>query len=221
MEGFPKQPIPQEKQAEENFLPEEKIKNISSLLAVSSTEKDRDRKLRQFAQQNNMAPEQLLREVNLYKVSNIREREKGEIRHFHRTSMDNLVNIIKIGRLLSKAKLKEINPDIQLPGGSASDNVMMTRDRFDAEGNLVRPGFEENEVVGASGKGALLVFKDSIMQDDTYDTTRLYPTIADLPLQEYCEVVLVDSEEDMEKVANLLIENSLTIPVVLKSSWER
>lgn len=221
MEGSPKPPVPQELRTEERELSDEVLSKIATVLSMSSTERDRDWKLKRYAQEHTMLPEKLLREVNAFKVSKIREREKGEVRHFHRTSLDGLVSIIKIGRLLSRSKLKELDSDIQLPGWSSSDNAMMTRDAFNSDGDLISQGFGENEVVGASGKGAILVFSDSVMQNETYDTTRFYPSVADLPIQEHCEVILVDSEQDREFVERLLSDYNFDIPVGIKSTWER
>ena len=89
----------------------------------------------------------MLKEIREYIKSVIREREKGDLRHFHRTSMENFEVIVETERLLSRSKLKEIRPDVVIPGRSASDDVMMTRDVYDSDGKLIRPGFDSHEVV--------------------------------------------------------------------------
>jgi len=177
--------------------------------------------LRQKAREKGITPEQIFREINQYMINRIKETEKGNIRHFHRTSIDKFRIIAEMGRLVSRSKLKEERPDVKLPGWSANDNVMMTRDIFDSKGNLIIPGVSDNEGVGASGTGATLVFREDIMDSDNYDAIGNYPTVSDLVLKDYCEVVLANSEENKAELEKILEEHNLSIPVFLKSAWSR
>ena len=59
---------------------------------------------------------------------------------------------------------------MKISAWSSSDNVMMTRDKFDSKGNLFSPGFSDNEVVGASGADVTLVFREDVMDSDNYDS---------------------------------------------------
>lgn len=212
----------QNRKEETKSLTTEEVKAAARELADPSlTEMRRKWTLKRLAHEKGISPEQLLREVNLYSVSEIQKHEKGELRHFHRTSVDNLISMIEMGRMLSRSKLRELRPDVQLPAWSSSDNVLMTRDQFDADGKLVLPGFHKGESYGASGNGVLMVFKDSVMQNETYNAVESYPSVSDLPIEDHCEVILVNSEEDRQRIEKALRDNSRSIPVMMKSEWER
>jgi len=207
-------------QDETPLFSEVELGDVSSQL-VTQSEFGRKIRLMQLAKEKSSTPEQILKEINQFKIARMKENEKGEKRHFHRTSIDSFKLIAEMGRMLSRSKLKKERPGIKLPGWSASDNVMLTRDGFDREGKLVTPGFSEGEVVGASGKGIIMVFTESIIDSENYDASSNYPTVSDLPVQEYCEVILANSEDDKKIVEQILAENNLSIPVSLKSHWTR
>lgn len=178
-------------------------------------------KIRQIAKQKNVERAQILQEIRNYAKSQIRERENGPLRHFHRTSMANFEIISDLGALMSRTELKKKKPNIKLLGWSASDDVMMTRDKYNVEGNLVKLGLSDDEVVGAIGAGVVLVFKDEIMNADDYDAIGQYPTMSNLPIQQYCEVILADSEETLHAIRSVLLKKNLHIPVALRSDWRR
>ena len=222
------------------FLPEDKqerntIENVStpvfsenelqslSMQLISASEFHKKIRLEQLAIEHQVTSEQILKELREYTKSKIRERERerGAIRHYHRTSIQNFEIIAEMGRLLSRSKLKQERPELEIPKWSSSDDVMMTRDKYDSDGNMVKPGFHSQEVVGASGAGVILVFKDEIMNNNDYDAIGQYPTISDLSLQKYCEVVLVNSPQECQQVQKILSSNKLHIPVSLKSRWIR
>jgi len=188
---------------------------------VTCSEFEKKIRIGQAAKQRGVRPEQILREVKEQAKRCIRSKEKGDLRHFHRTSLEKFRMIVEKGKMLSRSRLRQAVPEIQLTGFSARDDVMMTRDKFDAAGKMREPGFSDREVVGASGKGVILVFKESIMDRRDYDAVGLYPTISELPLAEYCEVVLADSSADCEAARRILADNKLNIPVELKSEWQR
>lgn len=201
-------------------LTENEIKGICQQF-LQYTESHKNIRLRQIAKEKQITPEKILEEVRLYSKTKIKEREKGELRHYHRTSIENFRKIAGLGKLLSRSKLRELDPDIKMPGWSSSDDVMMTRDHYDLGGNLTQPGFYEHEVVGASGGGVMLVFQDKIMNRADYDSTRQFPTISELPLEDSCEVILADSDSDKKEIEIILSSNHLNIPVVIKSNWSR
>lgn len=188
---------------------------------LSTTEYQKNIRLKQIGKQKNSSPEEILQEVRLYKKAQIKENENGKIRHFHRTNIDNFRVISEMGRLLSRSKLKKEKPDYKMSSWSSSDDVMMTRDKLDSKGRLVKPGFHEEEVIGASGSGVMLVFNDSIMDIENYDATSQFPTISDLPLEDNCETILVDTNSDKKLIQQVLSSNNLNIPVSLKSNWSR
>ncbi|MBN2087781.1 hypothetical protein JW758_05520 [Candidatus Peregrinibacteria bacterium] len=203
-----------------NVLSPNELRSLSMQI-LSATEVGKNIKIAQVAKQKSVSPEQILQEVRNYKKSAIRAAEKGNIRHFHRTSIESFRIIAEMKRLLSRTELKKERPDINLPKWSSSDDIMMTRDKFNSEGDMIEPGFHDQEVVGASGSGVTLVLKNNIMDRNDYDITRQYPTITDLPLQDYCEVILVDSSDQYHKIEKILSSNELNIPISLKSNWKR
>ena len=156
-------------QVEMSVWAEGELNNLSIRL---STESDFQKKisLKLTAREKGVTPEQLFTEINQYKINRIRDIEKGSIRHFHRTSIDSFEIIAEMGRLVSRSKLKKERPDMKISAWSSSDNVMMTRDKFDSKGNLFSPGFSDNEVVGASGADVTLVFREDVMDSDNYDS---------------------------------------------------
>ncbi|KKQ23483.1 MAG: hypothetical protein US35_C0004G0016 [Parcubacteria group bacterium GW2011_GWA2_37_10] len=40
-------------------------------------------------------------------------------------------------------------------------------------------------------------------------------------LKNYCEVILTDSEKSKAELKKILTEHKLSIPILLKSEWER
>lgn len=208
-------PSPEKK----SLLSPQELNNYAGKLSVVK-KYERRALLVYLAQQKSVPWEQIFKEINDYRIAQIKERELGNLRHFHRTSFAAFETILQDGSLLSRSKLKERHPDIELSAWSASDDVMMTRDAFDKEGNLYKPGFSENEVVGATGE-ITLVIKSAVMDLDDYDALGIYPTISELPLAEYCEVVLVSSEQDRATTQLKIQEAGFAVPVILKSQWER
>lgn len=192
---------------------------LIQLLQVSEFQKKI--RLKQLSKQKGISYNHILNKIRQYAKFKIRNREKWQIRHFHRTSMENFKTIAELGRLLSRSKLKEKKPNMIIPSWSSNNDVMMTRDKFDSNWIIVDEGFSENEVVWASGEGIMLVFNDKIMDKEDYDITWNYPTISDLSLQEYCEVILVNSQNEYEKVLKILSLNNLKINVCLKTTWKR
>ncbi|MDA3815438.1 MAG: hypothetical protein PF549_03655 [Patescibacteria group bacterium] len=203
-----------------SVLTEDELKNLSIQL-LSATEIGKKIRLKQLAKEKESVVEEILQELRMYKKTQIKNKEKGNIRHFHRTGIENFKIMAEMGKLISRSKLKKERPGHKMPSWSSSDDVMMTRDKFDSDGNMLEPGFYEKEVVGASDSGLILIFKESIMNQDNYDVTGHYPTVSELSLEEYCEFLLVNTEKDKILVQQILLSNNLNIPVFLKSDWKR
>ncbi len=177
-------------------------------------------KLKQISKQKKITIKQILKEIREYKKWIIKSNENWNIRHFHRTSIKNFELIAQMWKLLSRTKLKEKIPDMKLMW-SSSDDIMMTRDKFDWDWNITELGFYDKEVVWASWSWIIFVFKDSIMDKEDYDIIGFYPTISELSLQDYCEIILVDSLDDYNYVKEILSINNLDISVNIKSNWKR
>ncbi|MFH1712176.1 MAG: hypothetical protein ABH846_03000 [Patescibacteria group bacterium] len=200
-------------------IPDEELKRKVQTLSMELRRKPG--LIRRYAKEHSITQEQMLFEARDYAKEQIRSREKGNLRHFHITSFENFAHIAAEGALLSRTKLKERHPEIDIPAWSASDDVMMTRDVYNKEGKLVRPGISEHGI-GALKEDITFIFSSAIMDRDDYDGIDEYPTISELPLSQYCEAVLVAKPEDVEKTKKVLKENDLdAIPVLLKGDWSR
>ncbi len=174
-----------------------------------------------LAKQKKVSPERVRAELIAFTKSRIREREKGPLFHFHRTNLVNFRIIAGDGRLLSRTKVKELHPLLELPGWSASENVMLTRDRTNAEGRLIQPGFDPGQKVGTvGGGGATIVLRDSVMDTDGYDPIQAYPNVSDASLATHCEVVLADTAADAEEIRAILDAAGLQdLRVILAGEW--
>ena len=170
----------------------------------------------QVSKEKKVSKDDILKNLKELAKENIYFPEK--VTHYHRTSFENFKSILKMGKLLSRSNLKKLNPDIKIPNWSASDNVMMTRDIYNKDGQLREAGISAHKV-GASGGGVTLVFGEKIMSLDNYDAIGTYPTVSDASLAENCEAVLVESENNVSVIKDLLNSNNISIPVYIESEW--
>jgi len=213
-------PAPDQKpETESKRLSNEFLQSLTQNLS-SYSKFEKNLRLNQIAKAESLSPEEIIKQANEFLKTKVREDEKGELLHFHRTSLENLRTIAEMGRLLSRSKVKELRPDVKLSQWSASDNVMMTRDKYDKEGKLIIPGFSEHGV-GASGSSVTLVLKENIMDSDNYDMTNHYPTVADVNIQDYVKEILGQTPQDCEKIKEILKQNNLDLPVTLAETWKR
>jgi hypothetical protein len=189
--------------------------------AAHETEFRRALLIKQVAREKDIDPALVRRSLNLHLIEQMSDRERGDMRHYHRTSLENFEHIVERGALMSRTLLEEEGLDAKKGPWSSRDDVMMTRDKFDQEGNLVKPGFSNVESVGGVGKEVMFVFKDNIIDAADYDTTGPYPTISYLPLSEYCEAILVRSDKDVQRVKDHLVQHGLELPVESMHSWQR
>jgi len=179
----------------------------------------KERYLGQKAKTSGVSKEDVLREVREYAKSKINFPEK--VTYFHKTSIKNFQNIVEMGSLLSRSEIKKQKPDFELSAWSASNEVMMTKDVFDLNGELISRGLSEHDV-GASGGGVTLVVDSRVTATDNFDTTGEYPTISNAPLSNVCNVVLVGNKDDAELVEKILSKNKMiNITVALEQDWKR
>jgi hypothetical protein len=201
----------------EILTPDEKRSFLSVVSMQRSSEKARS--IAWKAKEKSVTAEALLQEMRDYAKSRIQSPEK--VHYYHRTSFKNFGHILESGSLLSRSEIKKRNPEVELPAWSSNDDVMMTKDSYDAEGKLLKRGLTPHGV-GASGKGVTLVFDSRIHAVDNFDAIDLYPTISEASLQNICAAVLVDKQEDIVEVSSMLEEKGFqNTPVMLKSDWEK
>jgi hypothetical protein len=199
-------------------LSEQDLKKIRSRLSGPISGKVR--RARVLAKEYGVSEEELLSEARAYTSEKIRMAEKGVLRHFHATSMDNFRNIVAEGSLLSRARLKERHPEMNISKWSSSGDVMMTRDKYDKNGRLVREGFSDHGV-GAVATDVLFVFSENVMDAEGYDAINKYPTASEIAIESNCEAILVKTEEDRREALSILDGIGLDVPVLLRSEWSR
>lgn len=142
------------------------------------------------------------------------------IKHYHGTSINNFKSIIENGALLSRDELELRGVDTSKFGWSSSRNVQFTRDYYDEQGNLIRPGLT-NHRVGNINYGVTLVFGPQLFKVNNYDCFSQYPTVSNASIKDNCIAILADSEVILNEIKNILIQNNMTdIPVMLKSNWD-
>lgn len=178
------------------------------------------RHLIKLAKDASITYEQILQELRNYIKKRILWFEWGKIRHYHRTSLDNFKNIIKEGSLLSRSKLQEKYPDIEIPAWSSRDEVMMTRDKYNQNGELKMLWFGFYDQNIWSWSGIVLIFNSTIMDRDDYDHIGQYPMISELPLREYCDMILAKDQKTFDELQKLLEENDFDIKIQLISDWK-
>ena len=181
--------------------------------------REKNRRLRHIAKEVGASKEVVLQEMRAYAKSRIKSPEK--VLHFHKTSIDNLKDIVELGGLLSRPEVKKRKPDKKLPGWSASEDVMMTQDKYNDDGALRQRGLTSHGV-GASGRGVVMVMGPQIMDLPDYDAICDYPTVSDAPLAKNCDAILVDGDEDRAEVEKLLAQGGIkNIAVRFRDEWER
>jgi len=179
----------------------------------------KDRMIRHKAKEKGVEPSVILAEIRSFAKGRIDSPER--VFHYHQTSFENFKRIIEAGGLLSRSEIKKRNPDANPPAWSASDDVMMTRDIFDKNGDLINKGLTPHGV-GASGKGVVLVMGPKMMELGSYDATLQYPTISDAPLDGNCVAVLIGSESDRQMAVEMLDAGGVkNISVMTRDAWEK
>lgn len=188
-------------------------------LKLARGKMDRKALVNTFAKQFGVDGPEMLQLLRMRSKEQIAHPEK--VIHYHRTSLERFDSILGDGALLSRPEIMRRHPELKIPGASASDDVMMTRDQYDPEGTLIAPGLTDHEA-GASGGGVVFALGPELMDYNSYDSMGVSPTISHAPLKETCSAVLIVDEKDREEVQQRLEENNLGhISVVLRSEWEK
>ncbi len=174
--------------------------------------------LNQFSKAHNLKPEDVLGMVRDYAKEAVKATEKGTLNHYHQMPVDRIGGVVADRALMSTEMQKALG---RKTGGTARpDVVQMTRDRYDAQGNLVRGGLGAANLTGEGM--ATWVFKPGIMELPGYDCTGEYPDLPSIPLQsEYIEAVLVFSEDKVGSVKSKLEAGGIQTRVLTQNAWKK
>lgn len=154
-----------------------------------------------------------------YERERIRESSLGANYHYHSTSASVLASILEAGSLLSRSERKRKNPDVSPSSWSARDEVMMTRDMYDQNGRLIRPGLDQ--ITGAAGRDITFVLNESVMDLPGYDAIDTFPCLSEIPINNSVTAILVDTEAAVSVVRDILNTFGFAnIPVQTKEQWK-
>jgi len=172
----------------------------------------------QFSKAHGLKPEEALGMVRDFAKEKVKETEKGPLNHYHQMPVDRIDSVITDRALFSTDMQKALG---RKTGGTARpDVVQMTRDRYDAQGNLVRGGLGAANLTGEGM--ATWVFKPGIMELPGYDCTGEYPDLPSIPLQsEYIEAVLISSEHKVGNVQSKLEAGGIQTRVLTQDAWKQ
>lgn len=174
--------------------------------------------VRDTARKLKISEDYLLETARRYAAEKIKRQEKGVLYHYHKTNLDALRTIAEDGTMLSRTELQKRHPDMQISGWSSSDDIMMSRDKYDSQGNLTEPGIS-NYVIAAGD--ATLVFKPTIMDRKGYNPIGRYPTISNIPVADYTEAVLARDSSAVPAIKEILQQNAVSIPVQTQAEWRQ
>ena len=168
-----------------------------------------------FAREHSTSKEEALKIARSFAIKELRAKEKGVLRHYHQMAEQTFEQAIQDGKLMSADKQKEQGRKLAAIG-SRPDVVQFTRDQYDKNGKLVKPGLGAANVGGIS-----LVFKPEIMDLPEYDCIGIYPNLPVLDLTtQYLEAVVVESSEQAMRAKKILEGSDLEfIPVKEKTEW--
>ena len=172
----------------------------------------------QFSKVHGLKPDEALGIVRDYAKEKVKEAEEGTLNHYHQMPVDRIDSVVADRALLSTDMQKALG---RKTGGTARpDVVQMTRDRYDAQGNLVRGGLGSANLTGEDM--ATWVFKPGIMELPGYDCTGEYPDLPSIPLQsEYIEAVLISSEHKVGNVQSKLEAGGIQTRVLTQDAWKQ
>jgi len=167
----------------------------------------------------NIKPRELLNRVRDYKKEQIKANEKGLLLHYHQTPLNNLDVILNEGALITQDERRKRGEKIKSTG-ARPDVVLMTRDRYDSEGHLVEAGLKQNsDNLGVTGEVAL-VFDDSVMDEQDYDSIDEYPNLPKVPLEKLAAVVVSD-EQNIRQVQEALAKKGIHARTISRADWLR
>jgi hypothetical protein len=162
-------------------------------------------------------PAELLSIARNYQTEKIKATEKGPLLHYHQTSLDGFDSILDSGGLLSH-KEQQSRGIGDGASGSRPDVVQFTRDHYDAQGVLTRPGLVRYGLGAASD--VAFVFDDRLMDEPGYDSIVTYPNLPAAPI-ELAVCIVVTDEANMEHVRTSLADHHLNAEVVSRDEWLR
>lgn len=206
--------------AESAGVTEQTLRQISQILRVQNKPIDRDLTLSVMISKNNLPTNsgELLTLVRAYQKELIRSTEKGALYHYHQTDIANLASILDSGGLLSFDEQKRLGKAPKSTG-TRPDVVQMTRDVYDAEGNLVRPGLAGSSAgIGSSGGNLVFVLDESIMDGSDYDGCSEYPNIPAVPLTAM-RAILVNDINELPNVRQACSDRGISVDVIPRSEW--
>jgi hypothetical protein len=94
----------------------------------------------------------------------------------------------------------------------------MTRDKYDASGNIIQPGIKDSQgELGAKGDFTF-VFDESVMDDPEYDSLASYPNAPRIPL-DTIHAVLVANDDDISSVKKAFNARGIDTQVIARSDW--
>lgn len=200
-----------------HFAPQE----LGRILIYLSSQSQMGRKnwIRNLAKEKGITPEAILSELRTAAKSKIDCPEK--VLHYHQTSLNTLKNILEDRALLSQAEIKKRRPETKFPYWTASDEVMMTMDRYGKDGKIYRRGLASHGI-GAAGQGVTFVMGPAIIDLNDYDCISPDPTVSNAPLESTCQAILVQNESDKQIVEEMLERANLpNIAVELSDEWTK
>lgn len=141
--------------------------------------------------------------------------------HYHRTSIEKAENIINSGYLLSRENIKSMGGDISKFAGSSSSKVQFSVDRYDEMGNLLSAGFDLQDNLGANSMDVVFVMSPQLLQEETYDSFGMYPTVEKADIQKFCATILAQNPEIQANLVKMLSDKGFEIPVILQKEFDR
>jgi len=150
--------------------------------------------IRQAAKDWGISEEDTMDRLKLRAKQDLQEREKGPLYHYHRTTVEKALTIINNGALLSRDEMEKAGIDTSKLGWSISDQVMMTRDGYNQEGQATSPGVGIHNTDAYSGFGPVIfVFEPSVMDSPGYNAIdSRTPTSSKISLAEHEKTILLD-----------------------------
>jgi hypothetical protein len=205
--------------AEKVGIDESRLKQLSQTLRMLDKPHEQMPALKRIIKRDGMslAADEMLKLTRSYQREIIKSRENGTLSHYHQTSLDNLESILDNGGLLSTDEQRQRGSTIR-SAGSRPDVVQMTRDRYDANGNLVDAGIKATSSgLGVAGEIAFVI-DESVMDDPDYDSIVNFPNAPRIPISQM-KAILVSNEGQIPFVQDILSKKGIHKEVISRSAW--
>lgn len=194
-------------------IDEELLQRMTYALSTNDTPFASRASLIYFGKRTGLAPADVQDLTRRYAKEKVRANERGPLYHYHQRSHQEFERVADEGAILSADSLKELGRAPQSVG-SRPDVVLMTRDSYNKEGKLIKPGLTN---VGVPADVAV-VYDASIMDSSGYDCVGMYPSLPRIPLAQ-AHAVLVQNEEAISHTQQVLQSHNLQIPVMTRQAW--